>query len=326
VTDIDDDILKRAKKDNKNWQELGEFWTNKFTTDLKALNILLPDIYCKATESIPKIIEINKNLIKKGVAYEKSGNVYFEVNKFGDYGKLSKLSKKQMILFSKERGADPSDPNKRNPLDFILWQKSKVDEPFWESPWGRGRPGWHIECSAMISQYLGKQIEIHGGGEDLIFPHHESEIAQSESYTGKKPYVKYWMHTAMVRYQGEKMSKSLGNLVMVSDLLKKYSANVIRYLLLMNNYRKPWEYTADKITKAKKAIILIQKATEKKSIELKKADLTEFEKIMDHDLDTPRLLKYLVNLANKIIAEKNSQNKENLQDTLLTCLFILGFS
>jgi L-cysteine:1D-myo-inositol 2-amino-2-deoxy-alpha-D-glucopyranoside ligase len=330
VTDIDDDILKRAQKENKNWQELGKFWTDKFLTDLKNLNILLPDVYVKATDSIDSIIRIIEVLIKKGFAYEKSGNVYFDVRQFKDYGKLSGYNEEQMILISKERGADPADKNKKNPLDFILWQKSKADEPFWPirqaQGESKGRPGWHIECSAMISQYLGEQIDIHGGGHDLIYPHHESEIAQSESFTGRIPFVKYWLHTAMVMYQGEKMSKSLGNLIMISDLLKQYSPNTIRYLLLSNYYRSPWEYTEDKIVEAEKAMMYLKKAVENKVIEFENADLSEFEKIMDDDLNAPLALQYLTDLAGKIITEKENQKKESLQNTLLSCLFILGFN
>jgi L-cysteine:1D-myo-inositol 2-amino-2-deoxy-alpha-D-glucopyranoside ligase len=147
-----------------------------------------------------------------------------------------------MKYISSERGADPNDPNKKNPLDFILWTSSTEDQPGWESPWGRGRPGWHIECSAMAASTLGDQIDIHGGGRDLVYPHHESEIAQSESFTGKSPYVNTWMHTAMLMYQGEKMSKSLGNMLFAADLLKKYSPNTLRWVLLSHHYRTPWEF------------------------------------------------------------------------------------
>lgn len=242
VTDIDDDILKRAKRDNKDWQELGQYWTDKFVNDLKALNIQLPDNYVKATDFIDKIIEINQKLINQNQAYEKNGNVYFDVSTFPKYGNLSGFSDLQMKYISSERGADPNDPNKKNPLDFILWTSSTEDQPGWESPWGRGRPGWHIECSAMAASTLGDQIDIHGGGRDLVYPHHESEIAQSESFTGKSPYVNTWMHTAMLMYQGEKMSKSLGNMLFAADLLKKYSPNTLRWVLLSHHYRTPWEF------------------------------------------------------------------------------------
>ncbi len=298
VTDIDDDILRKAKEENKDWKEIGKFWTDKFLNDLKFLNVLPPTNYVKATGSIKKIIEIIEELVNKKIAYEKNGNVYFDVKKFKKYGELSKYTESQMILISKERGADPNDPLKKQPLDFILWQKSKDKEPFWESPWGNGRPGWHIECSAMINQYLGDRIDIHGGGRDLIFPHHESEIAQSESYTGEDPFVKYWMHISMVMYEGEKMSKSLGNLIMISELSKKYSANSIRWLLLSHHYREPWEFDYSDIEEAQEKISLINKLLNnfsgaKPDIKLRE----EFESFLDDDFDTPKALDLLFGLA-----------------------------
>ncbi len=298
VTDIDDDILRKAKEENKDWKEIGKFWTDKFLNDLKFLNVLPPTNYVKATGSIKKIIEIIEELVNKKIAYEKNGNVYFDVKKFKKYGELSKYTESQMILISKERGADPNDPLKKQPLDFILWQKSKDKEPFWESPWGNGRPGWHIECSAMINQYLGDRIDIHGGGRDLIFPHHESEIAQSENYTGEDPFVKYWMHISMVMYEGEKMSKSLGNLIMISELSKKYSANSIRWLLLSHHYREPWEFDYSDIEEAQEKISLINKLLNnfsgaKPDIKLRE----EFESFLDDDFDTPKALDLLFGLA-----------------------------
>lgn len=290
VTDIDDDILKRAAAENRDWIELGEFWTNKFVTDLKNLNIKMPTHYVKATDSIPTIITIISELIHKGCAYEKNGTVYFEVAKFSDYGKLSKYSREEMIEISKERGADPNDTNKKDPLDFVLWVPSKEGEPSWKSPWSPGRPGWHIECSAMNYDYLGEQIDIHGGGGDLIYPHHESEIAQSETFTGKKPFAQTWMHVAMLRYQGEKMSKSLGNLVMVSDLLKKYSSNAIRYVLLSHHYRTPWEFTEYELDAAEEKINEIKKTLNHAS----NVD-SRFEEIIENDFNFPNALILLPN-------------------------------
>lgn len=292
ITDIDDDILKRAKRDGKDWQELGNFWTNKFLADLKALNVQMPDHYIKATEAIPEIIEMVSTLIKKDFAYEIDGNIYFEVTKFPDYGKLSKFSKDQMLVLLKERGGDPNDSNKKDPLDFLLWQKSASDEPFWESPWSKGRPGWHIECSAMIKKTLGEQIDIHGGGRDLIYPHHESELAQSESFSGKSPAVKTWMHIAMVSYMGEKMSKSLGNLVLVSGLLKKYSPNAIRLMLLLNHYRKPWDYTEELMNQAQQYIAEIEKSL--KGVQPDSSDLESLLLDLNEDFDTPKALNKLI--------------------------------
>ncbi len=338
VTDIDDDILKRAREEGKNWREFGNFWTKKFLVDLKALNVIKPTYYIKATDSIPKIIEITKALIKKNFAYGKDGNVYFRVKKFLSYGKLSKLTRTEMIELSKERGADPNDPLKEDPLDFILWQKSKNDEPFWNSPWGKGRPGWHIECSTMIHQYLGDQIDIHGGGQDLAFPHHESEIAQSESFTGKSPFVRNWMHTAMVSCKGEKMSKSLGNLVMISDLLKSYRPETIRFMLLSYYYRKPWEFHENTLLEADRQVKTIfkaagpyrkQKSSLKKLVSLSKKmrpekELDDFFRALEDDFDMPLALMGLVAFSKKVLQEKNPTIKEKLQQMLFEALSILG--
>ncbi len=324
ITDIDDDILKKAREEKRNWKKLGDFWTKRFIADMKTLNILPPTHLIKATNSIALMIYIIKVLLKKGFAYKKTGNIYFEVKKFKNYGKLSKYTERQMILLFKERGGNPDDPQKKNPLDFILWQKRKGDEPFWESPWGRGRPGWHVECSAMIYASLGEQIDIHGGGRDLVFPHHESEIAQSEGFTGISPFAKFFVHTAMVMYEGEKIAKSLGNLIMVSDLIKKYSSNTIRFLLLSNHYRQPWEFNYLKIEEAKKKVIKVEKvlAFAKESKVEKENYLREFISYIDNDLDTPKALDFIY----RISQTKNSDNNQLEKTKTLRALWeILGF-
>lgn len=325
VTDIDDDVLRKAKETNVNWIELGNFWTDKFLNDLNFLNVFPPTNYVKATGSMEKIIEIVSDLINKKLAYENEGNVYFNVNKFKKYGELSKYTREQMILISKERGGDPSDPLKKDPLDFILWQKTKENEPFWQSPWGKGRPGWHIECSAMINTYLGEQIDIHGGGRDLVYPHHESEIAQSESYTDKKPFVRYWMHTSMVIFEGEKISKSLGNMIMVSDLSKKYSANAIRFLLLSHHYREPWEFDYSEIEEVQRKVLEIEKASTKKLTDGKNdtAYIKQFELFMNDDLDTPKALNLIYEISQNINSGKETYKKT--QKSLKSFLEILGF-
>ncbi len=314
ITDIDDDILRKSKEEGRDWQELGEFWTNKFKSDLKILNVLEPTHYVKATDSIKRIIKIVDALIKKDFAYKSGNNVYFRVKSFKDYGKLSKYSQKEMINLLSERGGNPSDKNKENSLDFILWQGKKEGEPFWESPFGNGRPGWHIECSAMINEFLGDRIDIHGGGFDLIFPHHESEIAQSESYTNKKPFVNYWMHASMVFYQDEKMSKSLGNLVMVSDLLKKYSGNAIRWAILSNNYRNLWHTKEEEIDEAQAKINKIFSLPySKKEPDMQK--LSKFFKLIEDDLNTKDALNEI---------ERLSANNSNSSE-VRAALYILGF-
>lgn len=290
ATDVNDgdDVIKQAAESGKTWTEIAQFWINHFHTQMDSLNVARPDKYILASSVIEQIIAMNTSLIEKGLAYEKNGNVYFDISKFKDYGLLSKFGEEQMLMISIERGNDPKDPNKRNPLDFVLWISAK-GEPNWKSPWGVGRPGWHIECSAMIENSLGDQIDIHGGGRDLIFPHHESEIAQSESFTGKKPYAKHWLHVGMVMYQGEKMSKSLGNLILVEDLLKQYSPNQIRWLLLSHHYRHPWEF--DEIEFAEQCSIL--KTVTKKLTESDKGKWSEIENLMENDLNTPEVLRYL---------------------------------
>lgn len=316
VTDIDDDILKRAKRDGKDWQELGQYWTDKFVNDLKSLNIQLPDNYVKATEYIDEIIKINKKLIEQNNAYQKNGQVYFDVSTFPNYGQLSGFSEDQMKYISSERGADPNDPNKKNPLDFILWTASTSDQPGWESPWGRGRPGWHIECSAMVDTTLGDQIDIHGGGRDLVYPHHESEIAQSESYTGKTPYVNTWMHTAMLMYQGEKMSKSLGNMLFASDLLKKYSPNTLRWVLLSHHYRTPWEFEDQMADEAEK--ITSQFDSFDKSSQFDKIMFEKLCAFTETDLQIPQALQ--------MIEQNLGQQSKEEESAIKKYLEIIGFT
>jgi len=329
VTDIDDDIVKKAKEEKTDYKKLGDFWTEIFLLDMKSLNVLPPTHFVKATHSIDKMTEIINVLLKNGFAYKNGGNVYFDVSKFKKYGRLSKFNKKQMILISKERGGDPNDPLKKNPLDFILWQGAKENEPSWDAPFGRGRPGWHIECSAMVNKYLGVKIDIHGGGKDLIFPHHESEIAESESYAGESPFVRYWMHTAMVLVSGEKMSKSLGNLIMIKDLLTKYSPNAIKWMILSHHYRHPWEYEEKELNVCEDYIRETTIALEqinKVSIRKIKADsyLKDFICIMNDDLDTPKVLQLISKIAKRIQREKNKSNIKGLQEVLKTIITTLG--
>ncbi len=330
VTDIDDDILKKATEEKRDWRELGNFWTNKFLADMKSLNVLPPTHFVKATGSISSMVQIIELLIKKSFAYQRNGNVYFEIRKFKDYGKLSHFNKKQMVLLSKERGGNPDDPLKKDPLDFLLWQKLRPDEPSWESPFGKGRPGWHIECSSMIQRFLGEQIDVHGGGRDLIYPHHESEIAQSESFTGEKPFVRFWMHTAMLLYLGEKMAKSLGNLIMVDSLLKHYSANVIRWTLLSHHYRTPWEFDQNELKDAEKNVSLVFNTIKNNSsenlINTEGLNLRHFVSLMDDDLSTPDALKFVLRLAITARKEKNKTKAKELQQVIKTGLFILGFN
>lgn len=290
ATDVNDgdDVIKQAKETGKTWTEIAQLWISHFQRQMDALNVMPPDKYLLASNFIEKIISINEKLISKGVAYEKNGNVYFDITKFKDYGALSRYGKEQMLMISQERGNDPKDPNKISPLDFVLWISAK-GEPHWESPWGNGRPGWHIECSAMIEDALGDQIDIHGGGRDLIFPHHESERAQAECLTGKKPHVQFWMHTGMVMHEGEKMSKSLGNLILVENLLKQYSPSAIRWLLLSHHYRHPWEYEESELMICEKKLQALRSELRENSA----GDWKVIEGFLEDDFNTPEALRYL---------------------------------
>lgn len=308
VTDVDDDIMRKSRELGVRWDELAQEQTSIFQQDMAAINCLAPDVYPRASEEVEKILEINESLAKKGFAYQSDGNLYFSVNSFPAYGGLSHLPKGGMLPIANERGNNPNDPLKRDPLDFVLWQQSKPDEPAWESPWGPGRPGWHIECSAMSLRYLGDTIDIHGGGEDLIFPHHESEIAQSVNYTSVTPFVRYWVHTAMVYMGGQKMSKSLGNLVMVRKLRRQYDPMAIRLTLLSHIHTERWSYSEEEMVASAKLLETIRAAAEGDVEEPPvPAGETEdgglFLEAMDDDLDTPRAIGILAEMAQNIVHE-----------------------
>ncbi len=241
VTDVDDSILPKARALGVNYLELADAEMARFRSDMEALGMRPPLSEPRATEAVPQIIDLVEKLLEAGHAYRADGSVFFDVSSFPAYGALSGYDRDEMLRIAAERGGRPEDPAKRDPLDFTLWQRSADDEPSWDAPFGAGRPGWHIECSAMVLAAHGTTLDLHGGGTDLIFPHHESEIAQSTSITGE-PLARHWMHSAMVAYDGEKMSKSLGNLVFVSDLLKVADARAIRLALLRHHYRAGFEW------------------------------------------------------------------------------------
>ncbi len=296
VTDVDDKILKKAEKEGKTPEEVSRFWYNKFSESMKALNNLSPDIEPFATKTLGEMIAMNKELISKGFAYESNGDVYFRVKKFGKYGSLSGQPIDQL-----ESGARIEvGEQKEDPLDFALWKK---DEKFgYNSPWGVGRPGWHIECSAMSRKYLGKTIDIHAGGADLIFPHHENEIAQSECANGCK-FVNYWLHNGFVTINKEKMSKSLGNFLTIDDLLKNYDANTIRFFILTNHYRMPVEFSDEALLSAQagvKRILNAKKTKIDENLDIASFDeYKEFTDAMDDDLNTSKALAVLFDLTNK---------------------------
>ena len=296
VTDVDDKILKKAEKEGKTPEEISQYWYKQFTNSMKALNTLKPDIEPFATKTLGEMISMVKDLIANGYAYEANGDVYFRVKKFGRYGSLSGQPIDQL-----ESGARIEvGEQKEDPLDFALWKR---DEKFgYNSPWGVGRPGWHIECSAMSRKYLGKTIDIHAGGADLIFPHHENEIAQSECANGCK-FVNYWLHNGFVTINKEKMSKSLGNFLTIDDLLKKYDSNTIRFFILTNHYRMPVEFSDEALSSAQAGVKRMLNAKQTPVDE--KFDITtteeykQFVEAMDDDLNTSKALAVLFDLTNK---------------------------
>ncbi|HYA11995.1 MAG TPA: cysteine--tRNA ligase [Thermodesulfovibrionales bacterium] len=248
-TDIDDKIINRSRQEGIPWDAISRKYTEEYYRDMDALGVERADVEPKATEHIKEMISIIQGLIKRGYAYEVEGDVYFEVDRLPEYGKLSKRDKEEMIAGARVE----IDERKKNPVDFALWKRSKEGEPSWDSPWGAGRPGWHIECSAMSIKLLGESFDIHGGGADLIFPHHENEIAQSESFTGK-PFARYWIHNGFITIDKEKMSKSLGNFFTIREILDKFDAEVVRLFLLSTHYRSPIEFSDEQLREAESSL------------------------------------------------------------------------
>ncbi|MGI9059312.1 MAG: cysteine--tRNA ligase [Ktedonobacteraceae bacterium] len=329
VTDIDDDVLRKARELGMSWDELGKRETERYLNDMASLNVRRPNVYARATEEIPMMLEIISTLITRGYAYESSGSVYFSVKQDPEFGIMARAiglnDYHAMLTIANERGNFPADSRKKDPLDFVLWQAQAPGEPAWSSPWGPGRPGWHIECSAMSMHYLGPQLDIHGGGADLAFPHHTCEIAQSEHFTEKAPFSRFWMHTGMVFQEGEKMSKSLGNLTLVSDLLKDYSADAIRVVLLNHQYRYPWECFPADLEVAQEIVAHFQQVRSLVGDEVRGEDTMlrdRFKAAMDNDLNTPQALLLLRQAAETALAH----NDTNTGVEILRLTKVLGLS
>lgn len=350
ITDIDDKIIKKGAEEGISWDAVAKTYTDAYLEDIQKLKISPPDVSPRATEEIPKMIEIIAGLIEKRHAYVSKHGVYFSVASFEGYGKLSKKNIDEL-----QQGARVEvDEEKKSPLDFALWKFSKPGEPFWDSPWGAGRPGWHIECSAMSSKYLNNTFDIHGGGADLIFPHHENEIAQSEAASGCV-FANYWMHVGYMNIKGEKMSKSKGNFIFIRDILKDYTAEVIRMFILSAHYRGPLDFSYENIDAVKKGhdeirytiAELIQyisnpkDASEEKfaglfsAFEEEKAkSLTRFNESLDDDFNTPRAVAVIydaVAYVKKSLSSKelviNSASKklfEGYRDWIKTLCSVLG--
>lgn len=343
LTDIDDKIINKSKKENRTFTQVAETFTQAFFDDIKKLKVEPASLYPKATQHIPEIIDLISKLIENGFAYNIGGNVFYNVSKFPAYGKLS--GKKTDEL---EVGARIEINNEKlNPLDFALWKKAKEDEPSWDSPWGKGRPGWHIECSAMSCKHLGETFDIHAGGSDLIFPHHENEIAQSEAATGK-PFVNYWLHFGFLNINEEKMSKSLGNFFTARDILAKYPAEVIRMFLFQTHYASPLNFSEEAIQAAQKGLEKFSNLVDKINSELSAPSpaatlpdfdfasfYSAFESAMDDDFNSPQAIAILFDFikeVNKKITESPSLNsgfymkaKEFLEKTAVSVFGITTF-
>jgi len=336
ITDVEDKIINRARERGVEPLTLAEFYTKRFLEDIEALGLKKDiDMLPKTTEYIPQMIEQIKTLIEKGYAYVLDGDVYYDVTKFRDYTKLSRIPLEEL----KEHRIEP-DPRKRNPFDFSLWKSQKPGELSWDSPWGRGRPGWHIEDTAMTATILGPQYDLHGGGAELIFPHHTNEVAQAEAATGKKPFVKYWLHTGLLEIRGVKMAKSLKNFITIREALSKYEPEVLRLYYASTHYRKPMGYDENEIQQAKNRLETLyntlrnlKHATSGRRSNESKETLREtrkkFTQAMNDDFNTPQALTQLFILAkkvNKLISKEKISEKlaEDLTQTFRELGGILG--
>ena len=321
VTDVDDSILPKARELGIPYLELAEAELTRFRRDMRQLGMRPAYAEPRATETIERIIELVKQLLDSGHAYLTAGTAYFDVSTAPNFGKLSHYPRDQMLRLARVRGGNPDDPHRRDPLDFVLWQPSLADEPAWRAPFGVGRPGWHIECSAMATQELGETIDLHGGGTDLIFPHHECEIAQSEAITGK-PFVKHWLHSAMVAYEGEKMSKSLGNLVFVSELLEQADPRAIRLALMHHHYRSGFEWHDTGIQDGTALLHRLLAAVAASGNPDPEPFAARVRAALDDDLDAPTALEALDDLASAILSD-GSEGKDSAAVKALTELSAL---
>ncbi|OQY28620.1 MAG: cysteine--tRNA ligase [Candidatus Cloacimonetes bacterium 4572_55] len=340
-TDIDDKIIKRANDERVPYTTVADRYIREYFDVAEKLNLLRAHVYPKATEEIDAIIELIQKIIENGYGYEVDGDVFFSVEKFPKYGELSGRKTDELLTGTRFK----VDPKKQSPLDFALWKSTKLNEPSWDSPFGKGRPGWHIECSAMAMKYLGETLDMHGGGLDLIFPHHENEKAQAESATGV-PFVKYWVESGLLNIGGEKMSKSLGNFSPMNELLNSFSANEIRFFLISHHYRSPLEYNNERLTEAKQAFSRIENCVrnayfyisrngEKLEIEnpeidrIKPNNLEDFIQAMDNDFNTAIALSHIFDLVKETNIAIQSSNPApailEMTDSLMVMCTLLGF-
>jgi len=322
-TDIDDKIIRRASEEGISWKEVGEKYIQSFYEDMDALHVLRPVHEPRATEHIEDMVRLVEILLEKGYAYRVNGDVYFSVDRFAKYGELSKRTLDEMLAGARVE----IDERKKNPLDFALWKSSKEGEPFWETPFGKGRPGWHIECSVMSTRYLSNPFDIHGGGKDLIFPHHENEKAQTEAATGK-PFVHYWMHNGFVNMQKEKMSKSIGNILLIKDFLKNHHPEALRLFFLSTHYRNPIDYNEQSLEDTHNALQRLYYTLER-SFKIQSAKIIKpkryiaaddlvnrFYEAMDDDFNTALAISYIFELA-KMLNKMMDEHDESLMPSLV---------
>ncbi len=321
ITDVDDSILAKAKEIDVDYMELGLSETAQFRDDIKALDLRPAVAEPTVTGSINEIVSLISQLAEKGHTYTVNGTTFFDVTTFSDFGQISGYDEPTMISFANERGANTEDERLRNPLDFILWQKSEEGEPSWDSPFGPGRPGWHIECSAMAMSELGPTIDLHGGGDDLIFPHHECETAQSVA-ANNSPFARHWMHVGMVAYEGEKMSKSLGNLVFVRDLRTGHDPRAIRLALLSNHYRAGFEWFDSDIDKGEAMLERMIEAASCPSGPDSETLLSQVREAIDDDLNLPKACEIIDDFAVKMI--EGSGNDSDAKTALTKAAELLG--
>lgn len=328
-TDVDDKIIKRANEEGSSSQEVSERYIRAYQQDMESLGVRSADVEPKATEYIPQMIRLIERLIARGIAYVVDGDAYFEVRRFASYGRLSGKNLDELLAGARVE----VDERKRDPLDFALWKASKPGEPWWESPWGPGRPGWHIECSAMSMEYLGESFDIHGGGEDLVFPHHENEVAQSEACTGK-PFARFWIHNGFVNLGAEKMSKSLGNILTIKELVKRHDPEALRLWLLGTHYRNPLEFAEDRLRESARALdrlrglvaeaerlsipvaggwsgpgfpdALLAAISDRDLMRQAATHVETFENAMDEDFNTPGALAALFDLSHELYRYRDS--------------------
>lgn len=329
-TDIDDKIIERAKREGVDWRVIAERYIDEYIRNSDKLNIKRADVYPRAALHIQEIIEMVEMLLKRGFAYEAQGSVYYNVSRFADYGKLSGKRIDELIAGARVI----PEPGKRNPLDFALWKAKKEGEPYWHSPFGPGRPGWHIECSVMSTHYLGQPFDIHGGGEDLVFPHHENEIAQAEGARGVE-FAKYWVHVGFVRLKGEKMSKSTGLFSPIEEVLERYKPDALRLYLLQTHYRSPIDFQEDLLKSAEQALegfmrlfSLVEPEESLGEDEWLKEYVIKFEEAMDDDFNTPKALAVIFELLSETnnYLSKGEKERAKAGSTLIALLMkVLGF-